>query len=374
MKKLLMMIIIACLLFCSCGSTLSPEDLTEPVRLSSSYENLNLNGEFYCDAIDGSVGALLVLKFIDFDTMQISPVCSKPNCAHNNKNSCTAFGMQNHPTIIGNNLFYFQYVYEYDKEGNTTEYVNVWKADLDGSNRVKIDTLDGIAIEETDYAAVIGSKIFFVGMEKESKALTDMSMGLDKYYICSYDCAKEKFVNHGYLCEGYNGGARVYGRYNGGLYIGASYEAEQYDYKKGINGYWEHYEKNYRSNYFRFDLETGEITKSDMPSLDKGGFVTDELYGYRNENGRICVIDADGNSRLYENFNYIGGYPINGHIFNTDNNTALELASGAVKKLKSSVVPQFYTVTAYYNGSYILVNSINPRSYISMSAEKLFVE
>lgn len=103
MKKLIvtLSIVLVAMLLVSCDNTaLSPEDLTEPVRLSSSYENLNLNGELYLDGIDGNGGAIFLLKFIDFDTMQISAVCSKPNCAHNNKNSCTAFGMQNHPTTI----------------------------------------------------------------------------------------------------------------------------------------------------------------------------------------------------------------------------------------------------------------------------------
>ena len=119
-------------------------------------------------------------------------------------------------------------------------------------------------------------------------------------------------------------------------------------------------------------LETGDITESDMPALNKGMFITDELYGYVNEYGRLCVIDNEGNSRVYENFNYIGGYPINGYIFNADNNTALELASGAVKSLKSGAVPQFYEVTAYHNGNYILVKNTDSHSYISIPAVKIF--
>ena len=371
----------------------------DSVRLLSAYRNLNMNGELYRDSISGPMR----LTYTDFDTLVAKPVCPDPECKHINPEDCPALGFTVHPCVIDSMLYGFEHDYQPGDSGYYEDSgVTVWMADTDGSNKTQIDALD-VSIDEYSSAALIGSTLYFIGMDKDdiytdAESADGMPMvnvsTFEKYYLCSYDFIKKEFVNYGYLCEGYQGSAYICGRYKGGLYISATYkiknaELEDIPILTGnmsdpeAQKAYEEWSKervelaeNYEvGQYFRFDLETGEITNSDLP-LSNVTFLTDDIYGYVTDDPQreycslLNIVYGEDDVKTYWNFIYVGD-PVNGYLFINDN-TAINIATGEVRALKKGVIPQYFTVQAYHNGRYILMKDWSHREYKSIPEEDMF--
>ncbi len=380
----------------------------DPVRLISHFGNLDGNGELYWRRFGSSPE---LLTYIDFDTMVYKPVCSDPDCGHGyitadgyTNDSCTAQGYIIYPCIIDSKLYSFEdyYSYSIDGEDYTVESgTTVWMADTDGSNKTQIDTID---VKVTDYrnAALIGATIFFVGEDRideyEEGESGRMLSQLVKYYLCSYDFAKKEFVNHGLLCEGYNGSADIVGRYNGGLYVSVKTQVETLDYydifppmteemteeerrqasAEQAKAYKEFCDEYEMLRGFRFDLETGDITGSDLPlsTLSMAVFMTDDIYGYITEDqtaeyGYLLNIRyGDGEVKTYRNAVYANA-PVNGYLI-INNKAAVNIETGEIRALKEDAIPQNFTVHAYYDGKYILVKQWIDREYQAITEEELF--
>lgn len=357
MKKVITVILAAALLFCSCGQKTADE--SKDVRISSNWLNLNLNGEFY--VVNENMTNRLY--FIDFDTMKSAAVCSRPNCTHDVSDVCTALGMDNHPIIIGDKLYFFESETVWTNEHKILENTNIYCAEKDGSGRKKIDTLENLRIYQFDYVVIIGSTIYFAGTEIGIKEDNTASSGYNKHYMCSYDFAAKKFENYGLLCEGYGSGATVFGEYDGGLYIGSSYTDEQIDIF--ADDWYEVFKEHLKEQLWRFDLKTGEISPSELPTPD---FVDGGFYGY-NEDDKAVVLNAKGKVTKYDDFRFSGeiGYPaINGTVFNMTDGTALNIEKSEVLKLNTDKIPEGFTVIAYRNGNYI------GHTYQEDSANKIY--
>ncbi len=380
----------------------------DSVRLLSHFGNLDGNGELYWRQFGSSP---MLLTYIDFDTMVYKPVCSDPDCGHGYitgdgyaNDSCTAHGYIIYPCIIDSKLYSFEDYYSYSIDGEDYTVENgttVWMADTDGSNKTQIDTID---VKVSDYrnAALIGSTIFFVGEDRideyEEGESGRMLYQFVKYYLCSYDFAKKEFVNHGFLYEGYNGSAAIYGRYNGGLYVSVTTQIETLDYydifppmneemteeerrqatAEQAKAYKEFCDEYEVLHGFRFDLESGEITTSDLPlsTLSATVFMTDDIYGYitkdeATEHGQLLNIRyGDGEVKTYKNAVYANP-PVNGYLFFNDK-AAVNIETGKIRALKEDAIPLYFTVHAYYDGKYILMKEFVDREYQVITEEELF--
>ncbi len=350
-----------------------------------------------------------LLTYIDFDTMVYKPVCADPDCGHGYitadgfvNDSCVAQTFDIYPCIIDSKLYGFEYNYGVDERGYKADIATtVWMANADGSDMTKIDTID-VGMSDYNQAALIGSTVFFIGEDRadeyeENEASITVHQ-YAKYYLCSYDFAKREFVNYGFLGEGYSGSASVLGRYNGGLYASLTTQAEKFDYvdifsstteemteEEIQRAYTEQAEayKDFVYEYemfrgFRLDLESGEITSSDLPlsTLSAVIFITDDIYGYitedeATEHGRLLNISyGDGEVKTYNNALYYCT-PVNGYLFFNDK-AAVNIETGELRALKEDAIPQNFTVHAYHDGKYILVKDLAGREYQAISEEELF--
>ena len=149
-------------LLCSCASESDDTDNYSSVdrddiiimQRNSVYENVNNHGEFYSNGI-GS------LRYFDFMSMVSAPICSKPNCTHTDENECTSFGMNNHPALIGDNIYYFtsEFIYGDDNNLKCVTYLN--RANVDGSGRVQVSSIDGIDVWRPYDAYIYDNVIYF---------------------------------------------------------------------------------------------------------------------------------------------------------------------------------------------------------------------
>ncbi len=356
MKKLFAAILAALLLLTSCGGEKKTEyaEGYETARRSNRFSNLNLNGMFYTEGADDF--STPRLWFFDFDSMKSAIMCSRPNCPHDDPDVCTAFGVQgvtSHPTVVGNNLYFFRSDYEWDKDEKLHTYKDIYKAELDGSSRVKYDTL-----EDIDYIQDLvmkGSVAYFTTIVEEKEPHTGVAAGNGETYICSYDFINKEY-NKWQLTD-YPALPNILGEYNGGLYI-----------------------RDYNSIFLRFDLETGEITDWDMPlsSINeydayKPMFASGGYYGYMDGDNSV-IIDSEGNEMVFENYELpdnIAVLPVNGYFFNTDG-TAIDLSTGEVLELNKGVVPKYNFVLCYHDGSYIIYSEFGGDNFKKVSEEEMF--
>ena len=238
MKKLFAVILTALLILTACGEGEKPgngggeyAEGYETARMSNRFSNLNLNGMFYTEDYDGNGFSAQRLWFFDFDSMRSALMCAMPNCRHDDPETCTAFNMDDHPTVVGNNLYFFRCGAEWDKDGKLRQYRYVYKAELDGSSRTKIDVIEDF--ETFGDLVVKGPVAYFTALYREQEDHTGVYTGYEKAYICSYDFEKEKFTNYGMLKDGYGASGFITGEYNGCLYIRGSYIEDRDGYKNG---------------------------------------------------------------------------------------------------------------------------------------------
>lgn len=363
--KRFILVLLAVLLLASCGGGATFSEGYETARQNS---NLNLNGMFYTDTYDGPDFMAQRLWFFDFDSMKSAIMCARPNCKHDDPEVCTSFGMNDYPTVVGNKLYFFSHDAEWDKDGKLHQYHYVWKAELDGSSRLKIDTIEGF--ETIKDLVVKGSVAYFTTQEREHEDYTGVNTGYEKAYICSYDYANEKFTNYGLLADGYPAGADILGEYNGGLYIRGYYGNENDDdYHDWIRF------------YSRFDLETGEISEWDMPisSLNQYGntkpmLASGGFYGYMDGDNAV-IVDSEGAEMVLEGYELSDlstTTPINGYLFNVDDGTAIDLSNGEILEMNMKIIPKYSYVLCYHDGSYIIYNQMGGSNFKKISEDDIF--
>ncbi len=355
MKKILIFIFAALFIMTACGAEKKADyaEGYETARRNSRFSNLNLNGMFYSEDYDGDDFMAQRLWFFDFDSMKSALMCSKPNCRHNDPDICTSFGMDFHPTVVGNSLYFFRYNSEWDKDENLHVYKDIYKAELDGSSRIKYDTL-----EDVDYIQDLvmkGSVAYFTTIEEEHEPHTGVATGDGETYICSYDFTNKEY-NKWQLTD-YPALPSILGEYNGGLYI-----------------------RDYNSIFLRFDLETGEITDWDMPlsSINeydayKPMFASGGYYGYMDGDNAV-IVDSEGNEMVYENYELpdnIAVLPVNGYFFNTDG-TAIDLSTGEILEINKGVIPKYNYVLCYHDGSYIIYSEFGGDNFKKVPEDEMF--
>lgn len=351
MKKLAIILIASLLLFTACASDAASGE----ARIITYYTNLCNNGELYTDHQSR-------LHFADFTTMSSAFICPHPNCTHEDEATCPSFGMSICPTIYGDNLYYFTFEVSQEEDGyvwNTYFY----RANLDGTNRVKINELKGLQVMTYTKLLLIGDTFYFcpdgVGFD-EYGSTTDRNAS----YLYSYNFKDNKFTEIAKLAEGYGIGAWLFGIYNCEIYFHISYAEEEYDYKllEDIE-----YAKSVFTEYcVKYNVSDGSISKLD--------YTVDYLMS-----GYLITSDADGNMTLHAPDGSETAIPklqdasiVNGYIFDRISKTAYEIETGKLFSLKTEDI--MTEVTAYIDGGYILRDHNHDDGgyiYKMVSADKL---
>ena len=308
-------------------------------RIVWNFANADEKGELYTDS-NGR------LHFVDFDTLQSVLMCSKPNCTHSNENECSAFGMINHPILYGDKLYFFDVETNFDGDG-VTNTTTVYKAETDGTNRVKVCDIEGLELLFYTRMLIVDDKAYFsmdkTGWNEDMTA----SSGYNEVWFCSFDFSTGTFKRIEMLHEGWCSSSWIFGLYDGKVIFNYSYSDEKIPVLEDLSEIGKYITYVYKT----YDTESGEMGELTLP---EPVCVKDGYYVYEKDGGTV-VLSEDGKEQFLPDF---GGSVIE-NVFLFGQNKCAKLSSGKFFALNNSD-----NLVAYSNGNYI-VKSINGYSKIS---------
>lgn len=331
MKRLILIIlsVIMILPFSSCSGTANVPD--EVRRISTFYAPTG-EGEFLYDS---------KLSYVDYRSLQQAVVCPYPNCPHTDPETCSAYGMVSSmamPVYYNGHIYFFSQKSEYQSDGELKIYSEIFKANSDGTSRIKLDDVDGGTVN-LSFNWVVGDKLYFT--PQSFKMENGISSNYTKYTLWEFDFNTEKTE---YLCdliEGLYIGARINGYFDGKLYINVSRSKEQkelsVDEIMTANIEYESYDCIY-------DIETGELTKWDKCAANGNG-----KYLTVGDEDKTEVYTLDG--KVYDMEN-ISGYLqiVNDFIIDGYAGKAIDLKTGKIYK---ALIGKDTEIVAYVDGKYI---------------------
>lgn len=334
-KCLTAVLLLAAISACAKDNSVLSENST---RIVWGYENANADGELYTDSSDR-------LNFIDFQTMQSALLCSKPNCIHKKESECSAFGMRNHPILYNGKLYFFdvQTNFESDEVIDTTI---VYKADTDGTGRVAVCEIKGLALSDYERMLIVGDKAYF-SMDKNGwNDANSATSGYNEVWFCGYDFSTNTFERIEKLHEGWASGSWIYGLFDGRVIFSYSYSEEKIPFDIDVSEIAKRFISVYKS--YNIESETVESLELPEPLFVGGGY-----YIYEKDSG-AAVICENKEEILLPDFpaNTNGTLCIvNGKLLHCSKQICADLTSGKMYALSSSD-----DLVAYSDGSYILKN------------------
>lgn len=298
-------------------------------RIVWNYGNADERGELYTDNIER-------LNFVDFGNMSSTLLCSKPNCTHSNAGVCSAFGMENHPILYGDKLYFFDVETDFDGD-EVIDTTTVYKAEPDGTSRVKVCDIKGLELLRYTRMLIVGDKAYFsmdkTGWNEEQTATS----GYNEVWFCCLDLSTGTFERIEKLHEGWCSSSWIFGLYDGKVIFSYSYSEEKVPYTANVN----EIEKYFINVYKTCDIESGEISDLTLPNpLCIGG----GYYVYEKDGGSV-VLSENGKERFLPDFK--GSTIENGMLFGGEK--CADLSNGKIYKLNSSD-----DLVAYSGENYIL--------------------
>ena len=316
---------------CAEKSAAPPEN---NARIVWTYGNADERGELYTDNNER-------LNFIDFGTMNSALLCSKPNCTHTNEDECSAFGKGNHPILHGDKLYFFDVETDFDGD-EVIDTTTVYKAEPDGTNRVKVCDIKGLALLDYTRMLIDGDKAYFsmdkTGWNDDHTA----SSGHNEVWFCSFDFSTGTFERIEKLHEGWCSSSWIFGLFDGEVIFSYTYSEEKVPYTANAS----EIEKYFIPVLKTYDIESGEIADLTLP---EPAYVGSGYYVYEKDGG-TAVISEDGKEMLLPDFSVSSFLTIaNGKLFNYVGQVCADLSNGKMYKLNSSD-----NLAAYSDGYYIL--------------------
>lgn len=326
-KKLFAVILSASILSGCAEKSTAPSG--NNARIVWTFGNADERGELYTDNIGR-------LNFTDFATMNSALLCSKPNCTHASENECSAFGMDNHPILYGDKLYFFDVETDFDGD-EVIDTTTVYKSEPDGTNRVKVCTIEGLALLEYTRMLIVGDKAYFsmdkTGWNEEQTATS----GYNEVWFCGFDFSTGTFERIEKLHEGWCSSSWIFGLYDGKVIFSFAYAEEKIPYLENVNDI----NKYYTNVLKTYDTESGEIAELTLPEpLCVGG----GYYVYEKDSGSV-VLSENGKELFLPGF--AGSTIENGMLFGRE--TCADLSNGKMYKLNNSD-----DLVVYSDGNYIM--------------------
>lgn len=349
MKKKILSLTLAALMLTGCGKTENIHEDTTPYFYNIGFRDYGYGGTYTI------WGANQQTVYLDYATMENTPLCAVPNCTHTTT-SCLAAQAKD-PVIVNDYIYYFVHN-ENMKE--TTDGLRfemnskLMKASLDNSETEVVCQFTDAIPRENDPLMVIGSKLYFIGY--------DPDVQLDEYggaswgtcggfdYLCSIDLSSGAYSNYGLICyvedeyPAADNSSRAYmsGAYNGKIYITYSFMKEPYDPMNDPDS-----TPEFTFYNFEFDLETEEYSESEYPPAlcaEEG------VYAWLDDEGDKLHIIKDGEEHVLDYVYFANRAKIlNGKLF--AGSSWVELSDMTVHYYSEQ---RGGTAMAYYDGCYIM--------------------
>ena len=349
MKRLTAIIVSALILLSSCGKetfTTRQENGTFDSAVSNevtssndesgrliSFLNISNNGELFIDSQTR-------LNFFDFTIMDSVVICSKPNCPHNDENSCSSFGMHRDPFIQDGHIYFFETDAYMDKNKPVFN-TNIVRADIDGTNRKVILTLEDKALSSSNIL-LMGDTLYF-GLRTLDYNELSINSDDSTAMLYSYNLKTDKLTELFSMKEGYNCSAQIDGLFCGEIYFEMHYQEEKREYNPD-----EFVQPIFNTNYYKYNPYDGTISERDGEYYPFSGCVIhfeDEGITFYFENGRELYISDISTKSTYISI-------INDFIIDTENKFAVEISSG--KRYAVDGIETGDSIIYYMDGSYVI--------------------
>lgn len=301
MKKKILAIMITTLMLTGCGNN----NVNNSNELSSNNKSNHSSDLIFIKSgsneyKNGCVYGENPAKYLDFGTLESSPLCAVPNCTHKDSN-CLAKYVGNTP------IFYNNYIYFFETNGGDCRetpdgiefFINsrLKKASLNSS---EIETVcefhDSAPVMSPMGIVLNNNEIFFVtddlNPKKGEYGGYDWGNSGGNHCICSINLDTGEYTNFGSIYDGdkeyegaeYSSCADITGLYDNKIFIRYSFikdnDALQSD-NADYDSLWTHMN-------FEFDSETKTWHESELPF---GWFVFNDTYTYYdNIRGMMKVI------------------------------------------------------------------------------------
>lgn len=380
MKKIVPCILSVLLLFCSCGDKSKTNG--NSWRFISSYDlyESSKKGTFVITTLER-------LDFLDFTTMQESPVCDKPDCQHSNSSTCQAFNKDNHPFIYKDKIYFFKITDRYkvkDDDSDNERYTmdtQLWQCGVNGSDEKKLAEFKGLICENYNKCILVGDKLYMTpvttSFDKDNNELEPSTK------LISYDLANNKTEDMGELVKGYNSGATQEGLWDNKIILYISKCKENLPYMERVEKYAkennvskdEAMNKINEQEYFdrsmmEYDLNSNSVNDCDLPQP----LGISEKYYFYNDGNDLMYMTQDGKKnkikditntngmKLYDNYAVITKDGGNMYLFNYD--------TQEVKKIKTK---SGQVISGIFGDEIILkdLNDIGNPSYLKESISEM---
>lgn len=366
MKKKLTLLTTAILLasMTACGQQATPAD--------SKLQYIKNFGDFYENGViyPKEWG---VSYFLDFDTMERSPLCAVPNCTHQTA-GCLANLLGSTPVLYNGCAYYFEYVADVRETKDGREfYMNskLKKAFLDSSETQLVCEFTDANPRVGEGYLLDGNELYFIGYDPDPNengyGTMSWSTAGGRDYICSINLDTGEYQNYGEVCyveDEYpsadnTASAKILGFYNDKMYIGYSF-AKEYSIEKA-----QKCDVDFTLYNFEFDLDSKELTESELPYA---AWMDEDTYCYSEDGKNFTVIDQGQTYHLEGAVSAIDMPVFNGKVFGL--HSWYDLSDQSEHSLGKYTYSEdaYWSCIAYYDGCYIFKNS---NTFEKVSEEEL---
>ena len=241
MKKLFAAVLAALLLLTACASKEESKNSGVYDEYSESPETYwndyakttRTDGFYYSSSAEVNGSSRDRLRYVDFKTCLDIVVCSKPNCLHNSSD-CGSVGIIGTVVQYEDRIYWFENNYaDLDDEGNFYSSTDLWRADLDGTNRLKAASIDDKIICCSNFIVHDGK--LWICAKKETFNEYGVNLRENENWLYSYDFSSGDMKCEFLISSGKDEGAYIYGIFNDKLYYSNDHvrEAYCYDFETG---------------------------------------------------------------------------------------------------------------------------------------------
>ena len=356
MKKAFLFLIslFFCTLACSCN-----KKVENGVLQNDSFPHYVYIGENCYD--NGRIYSSEPTMFINFENMEKSVLCSKPNCTHKDS-ECVAKIIGDCPVIYKNYIYFFKSNQDVIEQGNGKREFHI-------DSRLCRVSLNSFEVEEVvkftdcvpryyDGMIVYNNELLFTGdnmnpTQDEYGNISASNCG-GIHYLCSINLENGKYLNHGSIYDGdktyeaasYTSAARIMGYYNSKVYIEYSFcknEITSEQIKK------EHDPGDYFTVImFDYDLETMNLQESELPLPSYLDYNTYVYYDKKNDNS---VVLRDNDKIIIDSDVGTNAYVVNNKLFIPNKGDWFDLKDKSKHSMGKYIN---YNVIKYIDGYYIL--------------------
>lgn len=313
----------------ACGDKEYSETATD--YIISQYTNISGNGELFVDSLGR-------LNFCDFSSMESVLLCPNPNCTHRDSQSCSSYGMDNHPVIFGNSIYFFE-VETIQTDNEFSDNTMIYKANTDGTNRSTVYTISNLSLHAYSRMLIHNNIAFFVAEENEYDQYGNTT-GFSTAYLCSFDLLSNEFNKLTEIYNGYSGGSWVYGIYNNEIYLTCGASKTQIDFTD-LDAL-----EKIENTLMRYNLSDSSFKKSDSPVPI---FIGSGYYVYSDDNS-TTILNETMDAAIQSQTIISDAVIINEKLFSSTAGICIDINLNEIYALNNADKE----IVGFVNGIYIL--------------------